>query len=230
MHQTESRVNGLLPALAPRLLWQVEEEGWLLLGFECVSGRHADLSPGSPDFPAITASVSSLARELANTPADVPALATKVRRMAAWDRLRADPPRELDGWARKNLDLGVAIERSAVELIGGDHLLHTDLHSLNILVGERAWIVDWAWAQTGAAWIDAAFLLIRVIEAGHSPTAAERWAATTDAWAVADADAVTAFAVVVAGMWEYLRLVHPLPSRPAAAAAARDWARHRLGG
>lgn len=46
-HRHEAAVNPRLPAIAPRLLWTVEAAGWLLLGYEHVDGRHADLSPGS---------------------------------------------------------------------------------------------------------------------------------------------------------------------------------------
>lgn len=227
-HAREVRVNQFLPALSPRLLWQVETEGWRLLGFERVDGQHADLSPGSPHLPLITDAVSTMARELRQTTVDVPAMATKIDRMAAWNRLASQPREGLDPWAAGRLAEFAEIERITPELITGEALLHTDLHGLNILVGERAWIIDWAWAQRGAAWIDAAILLIRLIEAGHSPADAERWASTTRAWDDAADDAVTAFAVSIYGLWEFLRLDRPLPSRPASAAAARDWARYRL--
>ena len=47
MHRNEAVVSPFLPReLAPQMLWRVEQDGWLLLGFEHVSGQHADLSPG----------------------------------------------------------------------------------------------------------------------------------------------------------------------------------------
>lgn len=225
----EARVNPLLPPpLAPRLLWQVEAEGWQLLAFERVAGQHANLSPDSPDLPLVTDAVSTMAVELADVDVDVPPMATKIDRMSAWNRLLADPPADVDPWAAPRLDEFATIERRTCELIEGTALLHTDLHSLNILVGERAWIIDWAWAQRGVAWLDAAILLIRLIEAGHTPAQAEAWAARTPAWAGANPDVVTGFAVSIFGLWEYLQLMRPLPNRPAAAAAARDWTRYRI--
>lgn len=231
MHRTEARVNPRLPASAPRLLWQFEGEGWLLLGFEYVAGRHANLSPGSRDLPLIADTVSTLARDLTPCGVDgLPTLAGKMERMTAWQRLHDDTPTELDPWARDNLDRFVGQERSAIELIAGDTLLHTDLHSLNILVADTPSVVNWAWAKIGATWVDAAYLVIRMIEAGHSPEEAERWAKSTAAWSErSNREAITAFAVAVFGMWEYLKHAAPLPLREPATRAAREWARHRLG-
>jgi hypothetical protein len=50
MHRNEARLNAFLPDATPRLLWQVKVDGWLVLGFEHVTGRHPDLSVGSPDL------------------------------------------------------------------------------------------------------------------------------------------------------------------------------------
>jgi thiamine kinase-like enzyme len=78
-------------------------------------------------------------------------------------------------------------------------LLHTDWNRFNVLVaGRRAWLVDWAWATWGAAFIDPALLVPRLIAAGHTPAQAERWAEKSAAWQSADPDAVTLFALVVA--------------------------------
>ena len=40
MHRNEARINPYLPAPMPRLHWQIEADGWLVLGFEYVEGRH----------------------------------------------------------------------------------------------------------------------------------------------------------------------------------------------
>jgi thiamine kinase-like enzyme len=39
----------------------------------------------------------------------------------------------------------------------GDTLLHTDLNPHNLLIADRAYLVDWAWATRGAAWLDAGY-------------------------------------------------------------------------
>ncbi|HEX6358226.1 hypothetical protein [Actinophytocola sp.] len=225
-HRHEAAVNVRLPDLAPRLLWTVEVDGWLLLGFEHVAGRHADLSPGSPDLPLLTDALGDLACRPAG---EAPDLATQWVRLAAWRRLRHKPPVDLHPWSRANLDRFVDWERHAVDVVAGDHLAHTDLHSLNVLVGQRLRVVDWAWSRAAVPWLDAGFVLLRLIDAGHSPTDAEQWMARVDAWAATSDEDQTAFAVAVLGIWEFLQRDQPLPHRARLTDAARRWVRHRLG-
>lgn len=56
----EAATNPHVSSIAPRLLWQIEAGGWIVLGFEHVNGRHADYSPGSPDLPLLKAAVDRL--------------------------------------------------------------------------------------------------------------------------------------------------------------------------
>lgn len=52
MHRAEAAVSAFLPSdLAPQLLWEIEEDGWYLLGFEHVAGRPADYEPDRLIFP-----------------------------------------------------------------------------------------------------------------------------------------------------------------------------------
>lgn len=228
MHRHEADVNPWLPPMiAPRLRWRVETDGWLLLGFEHVPGRHADLSPGSPDLRAIVATVNSMAVELTLCSAAAPRLADQWARLAAWRRL-ADSPADVDCWTRRHLDLLVDWETRAVELVDGDSLVHTDLHSLNILVCDgNARIVDWAWSRRGAAAVDVAFLIARLIAAGHRPADAAGWAETLPLWRHTPVATRTSLAVAIWGIWEYQRRARPRPLWqrlvPAARAAARYW-------
>lgn len=228
-HRHEAYVNPWLPDLAPRLLWTVEAEGWLLLGFERVDGAHADLSPGSPDLPLLAGAAATLADALTPCPAEhAPELAVQWDRLAAWRRLRRDPPADLHPWSCANLDRFVDWERRSVAAVDGPSLAHTDLHSLNLVVGRRLRVVDWAWSRRAAPWLDTGFVVLRLIEAGHSPVDAERWAAELDVWTGAPDEARTAFAVAVLGIWEFLQRDHPLPHRERLTDAVRQWARHRL--
>ncbi|AEH10120.1 hypothetical protein FsymDg_2783 [Candidatus Protofrankia datiscae] len=56
----EMDINPYVLTVAPRVLWQIEADGWNLLGFEHVDGRHADFSPDSPDLPKIADLVQRL--------------------------------------------------------------------------------------------------------------------------------------------------------------------------
>jgi hypothetical protein len=229
MHRHEAAVNQWLPRdFTPRLQWQVAAGGWLLLGFDHVAGHYADLSPGSPDLPLVTEAVNAVAREPANRPTEVPRLTDKMAWMAGWRRLRHDPPAALDAWSRERLDLLVQLEGRGISAAAGDSLLHTDLHPLNILVADRARVIDWAWSRLGAPWIDAAHLVVRLMDQGHTPARAEQWAATTVAWPAATREELTGFAVALLGMWTYLEHHDPQPQRPRLTAVARAWAQHRL--
>ncbi|MBP2472405.1 hypothetical protein JOF53_001277 [Crossiella equi] len=230
MHLTELQVAPFLPPAAPRLLWHTEVAGWLLLGFEHIAGQHADLSPGSSDLGPVLEAVGSFADLLTPCPpVGVPSLVSKLAWVAAWRRLRKSPPPELHPWVRAHLDDGVQFEAAALEAIQGDTLVHTDLHPLNLLITEdRARVIDWAWAQQAAPWVDPAYLVLRFIADGHTPASAEELVAALPAWGMARDEEVTAFAVAVCGWWEYLRLQHPAPHRAHLAETARRWARHRL--
>ena len=57
----EADVGPHVRSIAPELHWHVEEDGWSLLGFEYVGGEHADYTPGSPDLPAVMATMARLA-------------------------------------------------------------------------------------------------------------------------------------------------------------------------
>ncbi|WP_190812922.1 phosphotransferase family protein [Saccharopolyspora pogona] len=231
MHRHEAQVNPYLPPeVAPRLLWQVEVDGWLLLGFEHVPGRHADLSPGSPDLPQVAATVRALGEALTPCPLDVPRLAEQWTRLAAWRRLAHNPAAEPAAWLRDRLGEFIHRERRAFQALDGDTLAHTDLHPLNVLVADRARVVDWAWSRRAAPWVDPAFLVLRLIEAGHLPEAAERWAAATfPAWRTVTDETRTDFAVAVLGAWHHMFRVDPDPQRAPLVTVARRWVAHRLG-
>ncbi|MGI5501256.1 phosphotransferase family protein [Lentzea sp. CA-135723] len=201
MHRNEAEVNPFLPAeLAPRLLWRVEQDGWLLLGFEHVSGRHADLSPGSPDLPFVASAIEKIGT--VQPPA--------ARRMIAdhWEAALANEP--ANEWAAR-----------APRHMRGATLVHSDLNPLNILVSDTARVVDWAWWRIGAAWIDPAFTVVRLVAEGHSPRQAEEWAAQFEEFRKAPAEAVTAFAASLVCLWGR-KFTHT-----AATEAARTWTEHR---
>ena len=202
MHRNEAEVSPFLPDdLAPRLLWQVERDGWLLLGFEHVPGRHADLSPGSPDLPLVASAIRKISSV---TPPGG-------RRVIA-DHWRAALAKETpDEWATR-----------APQHMLGATLVHSDLNPLNVLVADTARVVDWAWWRTGAAWIDPAFTVVRLVAEGHEPARAEEWvAAQFDGFRSAPAVAITAFAASLVCLWE-----RKFANTPATE-AARTWAEHR---
>jgi thiamine kinase-like enzyme len=112
--------------------------------------------------------------------------------------------------------------------LAGETLLHTDFNPLNVLMGDgTARIIDWAWATRGAAFVDPACFLLRLMLSGHTAAQAEAWAAQCDSWAIASDKAINAFAVACARLYAEIAREDPQPWKGRFAAAAQDWARHR---
>jgi hypothetical protein len=227
MLRREARINPYLPPCAPRLRWTVEVDGWTFAAFDYVTGRPADVAPGSSDLPRL--------RALFDQPWPAPPmlrrqLSTRWAGLPGWARLAHDDPASLDSWARRHLSRLLELEAGAPDLVGGDDLLHTDLSPLNFLISDQVWLVDWAWACRGPAWVDLAFLVLRLISAGHSCADAERWARTLPTWAHATDAQVLAFAVAVAGIWELKSRSDPAPHRDKLTNASRQWLLHRYEG
>ncbi|MBE1878711.1 phosphotransferase [Myceligenerans pegani] len=234
-HRHEIHVNQRLreiTAHVPRLLWTVETDHWLLAGYTFVPGRHADLSPGSPDIPAVAGLISHLAEELTPGPVpDVAPLARKHQRFAGWEWLADRHADALDPWEKQHLDRLIRADLGITEALDGHSLVHGDVHELNLMVTDgQASLVDWAWARTGPAWVDATLLTIRLIAAGHDPADAGQLVVTT--WGMRQPDtsaaAVTTFAASTYGMWRRLAVEHPSPHRDGPVQAARTWTQHRI--
>ncbi|MFJ7276294.1 aminoglycoside phosphotransferase [Kitasatospora sp. NPDC098663] len=197
----EAAVNPYLQGLAPRVLWHAEVDGWSLLAFEYIEGRHADYR----DAGDLELMVDTLSR-LGRTPCPPIELRRAEQRWAAY----VDEPRMLSRFR-------------------GDALLHTDLNTENVLVhGGGVLLVDWAWATCGASWIDPALWVIWLIAAGgHRPAAAEAWAARVPSWSTADPTVVDVFAQAQARMWAEIAGDDPDPWTDGLNRAAQLWARFR---
>ncbi|MEN2418851.1 protein kinase [Streptomyces rimosus] len=197
----EKLINPSVQPLSPPLLWSAEG-GWIILGFEAVTGRGPSFKPGSPDLPAIIGILDRIAG------VGLPGVArewTETR----WDAYAANP--------------------SDVELFRGNTLVHADINPSNIMIGEDAtWLVDWSWPTRGAGFIDAACLVVQLVSAGHSAEDAEAWVAGCAAWANADPEAIDAFAEATLRMYTGFAERSPDASwLRAMAAAARAWVNHR---
>lgn len=122
---------------------------------------------------------------------------------------------------------GYVHDESALELLRGDSLLHTDFNPHNVLVNGRACFVDWAWPTRGAAWIDPACLVLMLTAAGQTPEEAEAWARQVPSWSSASEQAVDTFAKASSRLWEEIAHADPAPWKQQLAAAAAEWLRYR---
>ncbi|MFH9617205.1 aminoglycoside phosphotransferase [Streptomyces pratensis] len=171
----EAAIAPHLPASCPRLYWHLELDGWSLLGYEVVDGRHASYAPGSPDLLLVEAALTELQQVTA--PADI------------------EIKDALDRWAEY-------APPGTLHHFDGNALLHTDFAPDNVLItGERARLVDWAWPTRGAAWIDPGALALRLMEAGYSVEPAVAFAGRFPSWRGAEPQALAAFGAATAALW-----------------------------
>lgn len=196
----ERVINPHVQPIAPALRWHVENNEWIILGFDLVEGVHADFTPGSANLPAVVEALAQIGA------LGLPEAAREWHE-TRWDRFAGD----------------------GAELIAGDALLYTDINPSNFLTSPQGtWVVDWAWPTRGAAFIDPACLVLQLVAAGHTPEAAERWAAQCEAWTSADPKAVDAFVAADVRMHRTFAVRRPGASWIASMAqAAEAWAAHR---
>jgi len=182
---------------APRLRCQVELDGWLLLIFAYAEGRHPRLDVGSPDLPAVAAALTAMSA--------TPCPDVRVQPASArWAGLIAG------------------------ELVDGNAVAHTDMTPRNFLVSDAdIAVVDWSMPCRGAAWIDTALMIVRLIRAGHSAQQAEGWARNVPAFRQARPQALNAFALATAELTRRRSRQSPLPHLVELADAAALWAQHR---
>jgi hypothetical protein len=199
----EAAAAPLVTGISPELLWHFDEAGWNALGFEYIDGRPADYSPGSPDLDPIVRLMESLAT--IEVPDDHGPLKYADDR---WKSYVTDP--------------------ADAELLAGKSLIHTDWMPDNVLISAgEAWLIDWAWATLGAAWIDPACWLLRLMAHGHAPDQAEAYARRLPAYVSADASHVDAFARANVSTWNEIAESNGSRRVTTMAQAAREWADSR---
>ncbi|MFG2961502.1 aminoglycoside phosphotransferase [Streptomyces sp. NPDC048291] len=197
----EADISPYVQAIAPELRWHVEADGWSLLGFDYAEGGHADFTPGSPDLPAVMATMTRLAA--------IPAPDIELKTMPHRLRTYVDDPADLSWFA-------------------GNSLLHTEWNPHNVIMsGGSALLVDWGWASLGAAWIDPALWLLWLIAHGHTPNQAETEAAAHPAWDLAPPTGLDALARVQHRLWNSIAAESNDDWAKPMQRAAHAWDEHR---
>ncbi|TMD02063.1 MAG: aminoglycoside phosphotransferase family protein [Chloroflexi bacterium] len=156
MHRREAEVVAALPpeAPVPRLLWTLDEAGWVALAFEAVDG-HMPVQPWRDDeLGLVVAALHRLHQALTPSPiaSDTASnlLATHIK---GWGELREAGG--LDQWSNRNLERLVELEARAPTAAVGETLLHVDVRADNLLIAaDRVYFVDWPWALIGAPLVD----------------------------------------------------------------------------
>ncbi|RSN46675.1 aminoglycoside phosphotransferase [Actinomadura sp. WAC 06369] len=168
----EARVNAFVGELAPRLLWSAEAEGWLVLAFEHVPGRHPDYSPGSPDLDPVARTVGRLQAIRLPDVVDRPVT-------TRWAGIGDVSP--MAGTALLHTDINP-----------GNVIIAAD--------GSVS-LVDWAFVSHGAPWVELGQMIPWLLAAGHTPGSAEAWLARFAAWRAADPEAIDHYARLHTAVW-----------------------------
>ncbi|WP_235618440.1 aminoglycoside phosphotransferase family protein [Embleya scabrispora] len=235
LHRAEARVAAALPSTAPvpRLLAEVDLDGWVALAFEDIDG-HTPAQPWRPqDLTRVLAACADLGAVLDPSPIEVPTVAEALGvTFGAWRR--GFDPEPFGAWTCANVDRIAAHEAHWPTAAEGTALVHGDLRADNILLTpDRVVFVDWPWAVRGASWIDVVLMAPSVIM--HNGDAAVDPIEAHLGRRGVEPDRITAVLAAAAGFFAANSLrpaPHGLPTlRPfqrAQAHGALHWLRRRL--
>ncbi len=203
-----------------------------LILHEHVAGRRVDLAPGSSDLPLVADYLRRSAVALTgDRVGEVGSIGGSLAAGGSWPLLAGLAYSNLDPREWDEINRLVTLDFAAMWL-DGPCVVHARLHPGNMLVNAGSVMaVGWRAACFGPAWTDSALLVPHLVDAGHSPVAAEKWAVQHGELAQAGEEAVTALAVAVAGralfresrMYDGHDALTQIPPK-----AALEWMRHRL--
>ncbi|WP_328397954.1 phosphotransferase family protein [Nocardia sp. NBC_00416] len=187
---------------APALQFTLETDGWLVLVFEDIQGRHPEFDRPT-ELTAVLDVLENLARTLTPSPLpEVPTLSAEYGpKLSSWRALATGGPAgDMDGWVRRNLDRLAALESQWEPAAVGGSLLHTDLRADNMLLRPDGTVivVDWSWPCVGASWADLVFLAPALALQGVDP---EPILASHPVTRDVDPHAITAVVCALAGYW-----------------------------
>ncbi|MGB0112351.1 MAG: aminoglycoside phosphotransferase family protein [Ilumatobacteraceae bacterium] len=238
MHRREADALASLDAAAPspELIGVVDDSGWIALVIEWVDGRMPTGPLDTDDVERILTLVDRLA-EVQGDP-HLPSVAADSTLGGHWARLRSDPLPGLDAWTTAHLPELVALEAQFADAVDGDHLVHMDLRSDNIIFASSGprhdVIVDWPGASRGAPWLDLVGLLPS-LELDGGPRPEDVFDAARRGRDV-DPEAVNAYLATITGYFTRSSLLPPPPGLPtlrpfqaAQAAISRRWLGQRCG-
>lgn len=242
-HRREAKIAAALPpeAPAPRLLWTHDEgdDGWVVLAFEDVEGRHPELPWQLDELNRVLDALDALTTSL--TPSPVPAeVATPMstwflQRGQGWQRMLEDPFPGRDEWTIRNAVNLARFEADAPWLCGGDTLLHFDTRADNVLLtDDRVYFVDWPHAHLGAPWVNLVGFAPSIrMQGGPDP---EEILMRSEAGRNANPNAVSCVIAAMAGFFTIQSLLPPPPGLPtlrqfqaAQGEVARLWLADRTG-
>jgi hypothetical protein len=195
-HRQEAAVLAALSSSAiPALIGVVDLGDWVAIVSEEIDGLPPVLPWRNDDIAAVLDACHEIARLPASHLDDIQASVGSMHEL--WSEV-VDVPEDLS-WAGTRL--GALQELAASVDVRGSALVHGDLRADNVLLRAdgSAVIVDWPWANHGAAWFDPVTLLFNVRL--YDPTAdVDRWLAHP-AFAHATAEGIDALLAAAGGFF-----------------------------
>jgi aminoglycoside phosphotransferase (APT) family kinase protein len=241
MHRRERDVLAALPTFvpAPALLGCVDDGHWIVLAVEWIDGHTPDAASAA-DVHRVLGLLQLLVECTGGVQIDGTGTVgqTHADLFGHWARLAAELPDGLDAWTRRHLDRLVELDDHALAATAGDHLVHLDVRTDNVVLGALGArddvLVDWPGAAIGAPWIDLVSMLPALhLDGGPPPEEvlrSTRFAQPT--WS----DTIDAFLVALAGYFTRNSLEPAPPGLPtlrpfqaAQGVVTRQWIGGRLG-
>ncbi len=162
----------------PQPLWSEDDGRWVTLAFEAIRGGNPRLPWRKRDLDRVVRTLEAMTTSLTPAPIPAPSLQEKHTRIFRGFRtlseshdLSDDQRRSVDPWVWRHVKPLAELEGRWEELTPGSTLLHCDVRADNIVLRRsRPFIVDWAGACIGPAWVELiAFLPSVSMQGGPKP-------------------------------------------------------------
>jgi hypothetical protein len=171
LYRGECDVLGRLPVTVPHapLLALVESGDWVAVVTQAATGGALGPPWRSQDVGAAADAVDVSAAHVA--PAGLGRVVDRLPDLDGWRDLAQrdlDAGPTLEPWEAVRIERLVAMSEGWRTWTAGERLVHLDVRCDNLVRdGDDVWLVDWASAAAGAAWIDGALLALDVVGSGH---------------------------------------------------------------
>jgi Ser/Thr protein kinase RdoA (MazF antagonist) len=228
-----------IPASAPvpRLQWSYDDGDWVMLVLDDVDGVMPAIPWHQDELTRVMSALGQLATTLTPAPAStLPITADLADSFRSWHVIMDAPALagQLGDRERAHLPHLASLESGWAAAAQGSTLLHADLRADNLLLTRDGgvMVIDWPYAVSGAAWVDALlFLISATADGGTDPE--EAWSGY-EPTQQAEPGAVNAMIAAAAGDFTYQSLLPAPQNMPALrehqrakGAAAACWQRSR---
>jgi Ser/Thr protein kinase RdoA (MazF antagonist) len=148
---------------SPRLRWSHDADGWVILGFDDVAGRHPRRPWRPEELGLVLAAIDRTAALLTPAPdtyAWEPLSGFLGDDPHPWDQITAE--RIGPDWLRPQLPECARLADLGDAAMAGDTIVHADIRDDNVLIdaADRVWICDWNWPLLGNPALDTVCVLI----------------------------------------------------------------------